>query len=214
MKNLGRQIMTALAATSLAEALQGHLPKLGTSLTQPNLVLNMNEVNKQYVNRQKEITFALLQHVEQNKMYLEPPDEHGLVPGDHVYYNRSNIFTHHGVYIGFGQILDIQRKGDKCFAALSSIEDWKRVGKGGKIYKRNYREPIDKKQVFQRARAFVGKMSKYDVVSANCEHFATYLMVGNYKSAQISMLILAPTLIAGGYSAKRVRKSVRSSRAQ
>jgi len=107
--------------------------------------------------------------------------------GDHVYVSYV-VFTHHGIYVGDDTVVALCGKpvdhpdGPSRICKMSSAE----FADGREIRVRNYApsESSPAEEVVERALSKVGETG-YDLLSNNCEHFATWCKTGRFRSSQV-----------------------------
>ncbi|TNN30555.1 Retinoic acid receptor responder protein 3 [Liparis tanakae] len=126
--------------------------------------------------------------------------EHGAKPGDLIQIFRGT-YQHWAVYIGGHEVVHLTTPGGDSGSignmslALSSGEAqvmrhniWEVVGgdrcKINNLLDDEY-EPRDRDVIVREACRMVGSKRKYDVVSMNCEHFATELRYDRPESRQV-----------------------------
>lgn len=106
--------------------------------------------------------------------------------GDHIKVKRKKgiRYSHHGIDIGDGTCIHfVGDHGDKKDAVIkrTSLEAFL---KGGNLKVVQYEHCRPPSEVVKTAFSFIGKVS-YDLITGNCEHFATYCKTGEWKSKQV-----------------------------
>ncbi|WP_159991987.1 lecithin retinol acyltransferase family protein [Pelistega ratti] len=105
--------------------------------------------------------------------------------GSHLISSRG-LYTHHGIYIGNGQVIHYsgladgvhQQKGSVCQVSLEEFEQ------GNKSYIQNHTGAMSPDMIVQRAKSRLGEKN-YHVVFNNCEHFVNWCIEGEHKSEQV-----------------------------
>lgn len=115
--------------------------------------------------------------------------------GAHLVSPRG-LYTHHGIYIGNGQVIhysglaDGLQAGPICQVSLEEFSD----NQGFSI--RHYHHyPYSPEEIVERAYQRLGE-DNYHVINNNCEHFATWCVTNSHECRQwqdISSNILAKT---------------------
>ena len=116
-----------------------------------------------------------------------------LRPGDHLYYiwNKPIVFEHHGIYIGCNKIIhyfngEIKDSTLEEFAAgciVRKAPDLYIHGTPRRLVGRRYVP----ESVVDNAISKVGE-KKYNLLTNNCEHFASWCRTGEYCSWQVKAL--------------------------
>ena len=107
-----------------------------------------------------------------------------MAKGDHIYVTRPLGYTHHGIDCGDGTVIHFTgepgKKSDASIArsmmadfALDSI-----------VHIRDYSAKDDSQVVIDRAKSKLGSKD-YNLVTNNCEHFATWCCTGRTASEQV-----------------------------
>lgn len=134
-----------------------------------------------------------------------------LTPGDQLYYSGAFGYQgaqHHGIYIGQGYVIEVGGGGvpaitgiedvlcalnlksspAKGIVGLSRLQDFNRPGK--QVSKIVYREQdrLPRRETIRRAIELLGRWN-YRLQQSNCEHFATYVATGRYRSEQIQKVV-------------------------
>jgi len=126
------------------------------------------------------------------------------------------MFTHHGIYIGNGEVIHYDGKADSIFnkngsVVQTSLEQFLNDKKNryNELYIVNHQNArYSGKRIVQRALSRLGE-SRYSIFSNNCEHFCTWCVEGSEKaqsqqvqfavggSISLGLLSLSGTAIAG-----------------
>lgn len=119
--------------------------------------------------------------------------------GDHLYVYRLHKkavrqapkmrgYTHHGIYVGEGRIVDFSGLSAGYNKGAIRMVDFSRFASGFSVYRWSYDsyrgEMYSSSEIAQRARSQIGK-SQYNVLIKNCEHFANWCVTGRSISRQI-----------------------------
>ncbi|XP_060113058.1 phospholipase A and acyltransferase 3-like [Heteronotia binoei] len=121
-------------------------------------------------------------------------------PGDLIEIERS-CYQHWAIYIGDGYVVHLAPESEVAgagFGSLLSITTDRAVVRkdpllkvvGNDKYKINNKYdgrylPLPVYEIISRAKAEVGRVMPYNVLSENCEHFVTNLRYGNPVSDQV-----------------------------
>jgi len=107
-----------------------------------------------------------------------------MAAGDHIYVKRKG-YTHHGVEVADGYVIHFKGSpGSNKLAALivrTKLEDF---GPSIKIRNRRYEERLTVGEAIARAESKLGE-SGYNLFSNNCEHFASWCVLGERVSRQV-----------------------------
>lgn len=120
-----------------------------------------------------------------------------MAKGDHIYVTRPLGYTHHGIDCGDGTVIHFTgepgKKSDASIArsmisefALDSI-----------VRMREYSQKDDPQVVIGRAESKLGSKD-YNLVTNNCEHFATWCCTGRTASQQVRRVSSLTTSGAAG----------------
>ena len=131
-----------------------------------------------------------------------------LEPGDHIYTQTSPGVNHHVIVLPEKEIIHITNLKKKIVdASLSNsikrllpgliqiaISTKEMIVKKGQLnflkkspnvlYKIEYKNPQPIPEIVERANELNGKLVKYNALTRNCEHIATYIATGKYRSLQ------------------------------
>jgi len=138
-------------------------------------------------------------------------------PGDHLFYMGAfgvKELSHHGVYVGNGQVahffpvtdapaaampadaqtlevLDHNKKNARIH--LTPVEEFSkhaaaRATSGVYVYNHAARDRLPRVETVRRCLTLLGH-DKYNAVSYNCEHFVNYCVLGTKTSKQIESLL-------------------------
>lgn len=124
--------------------------------------------------------------------------------GDHLASQRTG-YSHHGIYVGGNQVIHYSGFADgmsKGAIALTSLEEFSR-GNSCQVI-RHLVTPYSPDEVVDRAYARLGE-DWYNLLLNNCEHFATWCVVGLHSSKQVNAVLANAMLanrMAGHFSQK------------
>lgn len=104
--------------------------------------------------------------------------------GDQIYVyrellNLQGVYEHHGIDCGDGTVIHYRKPSETV--ERTSLATF---SKGNKIYVKNYPTHFIPDVVLKRAKSRLGE-KKYNLLSNNCEHFATWCKTGVSDSRQI-----------------------------
>jgi|ERR1700733_428599 cell wall-associated NlpC family hydrolase len=99
---------------------------------------------------------------------------------------RRGIYSHHGIYVGYGQVIHHSGWSTGIFKK-GPIEKakWKEFLNGSKPELVPYKKTLDKERILENAISRLGDRA-YNVFADNCEHFATWCMTGIHDSNQVN----------------------------
>jgi hypothetical protein len=113
-----------------------------------------------------------------------------LKPGDHVYVSYD-VFTHHGIYVGDGSVVELYNNWKKRSGTGSDVPRIRRISLGefanGREVKVRQYPPSEcdpPHVVVERALSRLGEEG-YNLFNNNCEHFATWCKMGEPRSSQV-----------------------------
>jgi hypothetical protein len=122
--------------------------------------------------------------------------------GDHIFVKRTPLggglaYTHHGVDLGDGRV--VHYSGEPTSAepgrvVISRMEDFLL---GGKASVRRYKSALSREETVRRALSRLGE-EKYNIVTNNCEHFATWCRTGESGSKQVAKVAVKVGKLLGG----------------
>jgi hypothetical protein len=100
-------------------------------------------------------------------------------PGDHVRVWRG-LYWHHAICVGNDQLIEF---GSGIFGGVAAFVDWQTFSKGSRV------ELVDSggRIAAERAVSRLG-MTGFDLISRNCEHFATWCVTGRWESSQVRVI--------------------------
>ncbi|XP_060552581.1 phospholipase A and acyltransferase 3-like [Ruditapes philippinarum] len=125
-----------------------------------------------------------------------------LEEGDLIEFYRT-IYCHWAVYIGDGNVIHLLSNADDITGKSNNkaniggegyvrIDDIRTVAGDSKTYRHNDLDKqlkhLDKTDIVMRARMKVGS-HRYNLLSYNCEHFATECRYGEARSLQVEWLL-------------------------
>jgi hypothetical protein len=122
-------------------------------------------------------------------------DVTGLRPGDHLQTPRLGVYSHHGIYIGAGEVVHyagLHSIGEKGPIAITSFDAF-RDGNPVRLYEEDGKSPLDRPRflpeiIVQRARSRLGE-DWYSPHGRNCEHFANWTTHGVWYSSQVPFFL-------------------------
>lgn len=107
--------------------------------------------------------------------------------GDQIYVMRpffgvQALYEHHGIDCGDGTVIHYRKpETEEATISQTSMAEFSR---GDRIYLKRYTTSIMPEDVVNRATSRLGEQ-QYDLLSNNCEHFATWCKTGVSDSAQL-----------------------------
>lgn len=117
---------------------------------------------------------------------------------EHIFVRRK-VYTHHGLYIGNDRVIHFTGEPLSKTDATVNETTIESFSDGDELYRIIYKKRLPVAESIQRARGSIGA-SGYNLISNNCEHFATWCMTGKLKSKQLESVkstILGQILING-----------------
>ena len=124
------------------------------------------------------------------------------VRGAHIYVERG-LYSHHGIDCGDGTVIDFAGQGPAKTAPIIRSVTLAEFAQSSPIRTRDYGSRYETGVVVARARSMIGR-SGYDLFSNNCEHFATWCVVGAHSSAQVEAALSAASIFGIGRLAPAV----------
>ena len=122
-----------------------------------------------------------------------------LQPGDHISYKRKLGYKHHAIcvsvnkenhtysiihYIG-GLSQCSKCKSSGVGTGASVIQTQENFPSRYPMYRYNHQNPFDRPEVINRAyQMLIHSRERYNLLRNNCEHFANYCKIGDFKSRQ------------------------------
>lgn len=114
--------------------------------------------------------------------------------GDLIRVRRKQGYAHFGVATSRNTVVHYSDYGNDSILDASKVrviettlEEFLMGGKCEKVHP--YESPFDRKEVVSRAKSLIGSMRFrnmiYNVVTNNCEHFASYIYYGEARSIQV-----------------------------
>lgn len=106
--------------------------------------------------------------------------------GDQVYAMREvggvpGVYEHHGIDCGDGTIIHYYKQGTATISRTAA----ETFARGGRIYIKDQAVAFLSPLVVQRAESRLGEQ-RYDLLTNNCEHFATWCKTGRHESDQLT----------------------------
>ncbi|MDX2098829.1 MAG: lecithin retinol acyltransferase family protein [Leptolyngbyaceae cyanobacterium bins.59] len=108
-----------------------------------------------------------------------------MAKGDQIYVireflNLQGVYEHHGIDCGDGTVIHYQ-KLDEATVSRTSLDKFR---SGRMVYVKNYPVSFIPDVVVRRAESRLGEQ-QYNLLSNNCEHFATWCKTGKNDSPQV-----------------------------
>uniref|UniRef100_A0A672K0G8 Retinoic acid receptor responder protein 3-like n=1 Tax=Sinocyclocheilus grahami TaxID=75366 RepID=A0A672K0G8_SINGR len=136
--------------------------------------------------------------------------KHNYIRGDLIEISRKG-YQHWAIYVGDGYVLHLVKICEFFVSCAKPGKDGRATVKKEKLedvanndeYRINNRldnqyEPRPIKDILQDAENLVGREFPYNVLSSNCEHFATLVRYGNPLSQQVQLFDLAASAVVFG----------------
>jgi hypothetical protein len=128
-------------------------------------------------------------------MAINPHENLNMQPGDHLFIRRgilgrSGQYTHHGVYVGAGQVIHYAGFANGFSLASRPIElaCLETFADGEQVQIKPYAiRPFNHTETVIRAKSRLGE-NNYNLLFNNCEHFASWCCIGEKHSAQLRSL--------------------------
>jgi hypothetical protein len=119
--------------------------------------------------------------------------------GDQIYVMRpfvglNGVYEHHGIDCGDGTVIHYSKATEPATVRRTSMAAFTR---GESIYRKTYAVHYIPDLVLERAESRLGEQ-RYNLLSNNCEHFATWCKTGRSESLQLA---------AAGLDASRLSES-------
>jgi len=123
--------------------------------------------------------------------------------GDHIYVCRDSfkgvcvgrtLYTHHAVDMGDRTVIEyVPATGTKRDSIIQRrlLADF---GQGGRVEVRQYGTRLDHETAAARAESMLGT-ARYDFLTNNCEHFASWCVTGHASSSQIENGVTSAGLV-------------------
>jgi hypothetical protein len=125
--------------------------------------------------------------------------------GAHLITPRS-LYTHHGIYIGNGQVIHYSGLADGMESGPVEIAGLEVFCAGNEVSIKTYKDAYSSDKIVERAMSRVGE-SSYSVFNNNCEHFCLWCITGKHTSSQVDTVtnISGPSIgTAAGLAARGV----------
>ena len=120
-----------------------------------------------------------------------PLDEINIQGGDILYVHRG-FYKHYGVYVGYGKVIHFAPLAGKEINAENAVVHETNLDnflKGGVLrIDRKSEAKFPRSEIVERAWSEIGTRS-YNLVFANCEHFARWCTTGVNESEQVNTAI-------------------------
>lgn len=124
------------------------------------------------------------------------------VRGAHIYVERD-LYSHHGIDCGDGTVIDFAGQGGGKETACIRRATLAEFAQGAPIQTRSYGSRYSPEVIVARAASMTGQ-SGYDLFSNNCEHFATWCVIGAHSSAQVEAVWSTAGIVGVGAVAPRI----------
>lgn len=108
-------------------------------------------------------------------------------PGDKLS-RPKGLFTHTGIYIGFGRVFHSTDKRGPHVSSLAEFAD----GKPVTVHPAN---DADRPTILARVRSELHHNRDYDLLFNNCQHTASRAAVGQASSEDLQAIVLISTLL-------------------
>ena len=109
-------------------------------------------------------------------------------PGDHLITPRLG-YTHHGLYVGQGQVLHYAGLADDLTAGPVELTPLRQFANGWRIRVKPYRARLyTRHESVERGLGRLGE-DRYHLVLNNCEHLVTWCITGIAMSAQVRQTV-------------------------
>lgn len=117
--------------------------------------------------------------------------------GDHIYVVRPQGHSHHGIDVGGDRV--IHRSSPDGRKRTSTIRETSLAEflDGGTLRIRRYGRCLSRDDAVARARSMLDQ-GGYDLLSNNCEHFATWCVTGQQTSAQVDTALSGAGVAGAG----------------
>jgi Lecithin retinol acyltransferase/PspA/IM30 family len=130
--------------------------------------------------------------------------------GDQIYVMRplmglSGVYEHHGIDCGDGTVIHY-RKTDTATIARTSLDYF---AQGNPIFVKRFATAYIPDVVVQRAESRLGEQ-QYNLISNNCEHFATWCKTGRNVSEQLEAFGLGVGSVSGSDSRPLIAEAAQS----
>jgi hypothetical protein len=114
--------------------------------------------------------------------------------GDHIRVKRLG-FYHHGIYVGRGRVVHLSGEVIEAFTEPERVEVIETslnefVSWAPEVEVLVYPDAYPAHVVCRRARTRLGERG-YNLISRNCEHFATWCKTGEWRSVQVEQAVFA-----------------------
>lgn len=131
--------------------------------------------------------------------------------GDQIYVMRpflglNGVYEHHGIDCGDGTVIHYSKAEDVATVRRTSFAAF---SLGSPVYVKRYSSRYIPDIVIQRAESRIGEQ-QYNLVSNNCEHFATWCKTGINRSEQVETYGLGTTGISAFESDQLVEEAART----
>lgn len=122
------------------------------------------------------------------------------------------LYTHHGIYVGNNEVIHYSGLSDGLNAGPIEVTSLLNFTGGRDLRIRSYRNPkFSGVEAAVRARLRLGE-DDYDLHANNCEHFCTWVIMGEHESAQVEFVENFLNAVIGGDvlgEASRFRRDIK-----
>ncbi|MDX2214152.1 MAG: lecithin retinol acyltransferase family protein [Oculatellaceae cyanobacterium bins.114] len=131
--------------------------------------------------------------------------------GDQIYVMRpflglNGVYEHHGIDCGDGTVIHYSKAEAPATVRRTSFAAF---SMGNPVYVKRYATHSIAEVVIQRAESRIGEQ-RYDLISNNCEHFATWCKTGINRSEQVETYGLSSIGISAFESNQLVEEAART----
>lgn len=105
-----------------------------------------------------------------------------LRPGTHVQVCRG-LYWHHAIYVGKGVLIEF---GQSIFGGPVGRVAWENFAKNQAVRVVSHPWTFSPEKIVERAESQLGR-ADFNLVNANCEHFATWCATGRWASQQVQV---------------------------
>lgn len=101
-------------------------------------------------------------------------------PGDHLRVNRG-LYWHHAIYIGGDHLVEF---GSSIWGGVARLVSYRDFARDHHVERVVHAATLPPDEIVRRAVANLG-LHGFDVVTRNCEHFATWCATDQWRSQQV-----------------------------
>lgn len=129
--------------------------------------------------------------------------------GTHLITPRTG-YTHHGIYIGNGQVIHYSGFADGLNSGPVELTDIYSFAAGNEINFKTHENSFSPEEIVQRAMSRIGEQN-YTLSNNNCEHFCLWCITGSHTSNQVDTVTFASSPSIGTMSGLAARGVVAAS---